>query len=60
MTDKNLFMKVIMYSIRNFEKAFLLKANQSKHDLTLVEDMLTLKTASLAKEQGAVVVFYRR
>jgi D-lactate dehydrogenase len=50
-------MKVIAYSIKPFEKEFLAKANQKKHDITLISNPLCADTAAFAKGKDAVVVF---
>ena len=49
-------MKVIAYSIKNFEKKFLAKANQKKHDITLISNPLGLATCAFAEGKEAVVV----
>jgi hypothetical protein len=38
-------MKVVAYSVKPFEKEFLAKANQKKHDITLIFNSLSLETA---------------
>ena len=50
-------MKVVAYSIRSFEKEFLSKANQKKHDITLISNPLGLDTALYAEGKDAVIVF---
>lgn len=50
-------MKVVAYSIRPFEKEFLAKANQKKHDITLISNPLSLETVMDAKGKDAVIVF---
>ncbi|OKS87518.1 2-hydroxyacid dehydrogenase [Mucilaginibacter polytrichastri] len=50
-------MKVVAYSIKSFEKEFLAKANQKKHDITLISNSLSLETAAYAEGKDAVVVF---
>ena len=50
-------MKVVAYSIRPFEKEFLAKANQKKHDITLISNALNKHTAMYAEGKDAVVVF---
>lgn len=50
-------MKVVAYSINPFEKEFLIRANQKKHDITLISNPLSLETAPYAKEKDAVLVF---
>ncbi|NEU09527.1 2-hydroxyacid dehydrogenase [Flavihumibacter sp. R14] len=50
-------MRVVAYSIKTFEKEFLAKANQKKHDITLISNALSLDTALYAEGKDAVVVF---
>ena len=50
-------MKIIIYSRKDFERNYLLKANRLNHELTCVDDALNLKTAALAKDHDAAVVF---
>jgi phosphoglycerate dehydrogenase-like enzyme len=50
-------MKVVAYSIKSFEKEFLAKANQKKHDITLISNSLSLETAIYAEGKDAVIVF---
>lgn len=50
-------MKVVAYSIKSFEKEFLAKANQKKHDITLISNALRLDTAIYAEGKDAVIVF---
>lgn len=50
-------MKVVAYSIKVFEKEFLAKANQKKHDITLISNPLSLATVAYAEGKDAVVVF---
>ena len=50
-------MKAVVYSIRPFEKEFLAKANQKKHDITLIANPLSLESAMYAKGKEAVIVF---
>jgi len=50
-------MKVVAYSIKAFEKEFLIKANQKKHDITLISNRLTEDTVGFAAGKDAVVVF---
>jgi len=49
-------MKVVAYSINPHEKEFLVRANQKKHDITLISNALSLDTASYAKGKDAVLV----
>jgi D-lactate dehydrogenase len=50
-------MKVVAYSIKPFEKEFLSKANEKKHDITLISNPLSLETAIYAEGKDAAVVF---
>jgi D-lactate dehydrogenase len=50
-------MKVIAYSVKTFEKEVLAKANDKKHDITLISNALTIQTADYAKGKKAVLVF---
>ncbi|MEO6520822.1 MAG: 2-hydroxyacid dehydrogenase [Mucilaginibacter sp.] len=50
-------MKVVAYNIKPFEKEFLAKANQKKHDITLISNPLTAETAAYAEGKDAVIVF---
>ncbi|HTK21533.1 MAG TPA: NAD(P)-dependent oxidoreductase, partial [Mucilaginibacter sp.] len=50
-------MKVVAYSINPFEKEFLIRANQKKHDITLISNALSIETASYAEGKDAVLVF---
>ena len=50
-------MRVVAYSTKNFEKEFLAKANQKKHDITLISNPLSLETAVYAEGKDAVIVF---
>lgn len=50
-------MKVVAYSIQAFEKEYLAKANQKKHDITLISNPLSLQTIAYAQGKDAVVVF---
>ncbi len=50
-------MKVIAYSIKPFEKAFIETANHGKHAITLLADSLNKETAKLAKDHEAIIVF---
>jgi lactate dehydrogenase-like 2-hydroxyacid dehydrogenase len=49
-------MKVVAYSIKIFEKEFLAKANNKKHDITLISNALSIETAIYAKGKEAVIV----
>lgn len=50
-------MKAVAYSIKPFEKEYLAKANQKKHDITLISNPLSLDTAIFAEGKDAVIVF---
>ena len=50
-------MKTIIYSIRDFERPWLLDANKRGHELTLTTEALNAETARLAEGHEAVVVF---
>ena len=50
-------MKVIIYSIKDFERSYLLHANKMNHEITYAEEALSVETAVLAKTHEAVVVF---
>jgi D-lactate dehydrogenase len=50
-------MKVVAYSIKEFEKEFLARANKKQHDITLISNPLSLETAMYAEGKEAVVVF---
>lgn len=50
-------MKAVAYSIKPFEKEYLAKANQKKHDITLISNSLSLETTIYAKGKDAVIVF---
>jgi D-lactate dehydrogenase len=49
-------MKVVAYSINPHEKEFLVRANQKKHDITLISNALSIETAAYAKGKDAVLV----
>ena len=49
-------MKVVAYSIKPFEREPLAKANQKKHDITLIFNSLNLETALFAAGKQAVMV----
>jgi D-lactate dehydrogenase len=50
-------MKAVVYSIKPYEKEFLAKANQKKHDITLISNSLDINTAIYAEGKDAVIVF---
>jgi len=49
-------MKVVAYSVKPFEREPLAKANQKKHDITLIFNSLNLETALFAAGKQAVIV----
>jgi lactate dehydrogenase-like 2-hydroxyacid dehydrogenase len=49
-------MKVVAYSVKPFEREPLAKANQKKHDITLIFNSLSLETAVFAAGKVAVMV----
>jgi len=50
-------MKAVAFSIKPFEKEFMAKANQKKHDITLISNALSAETAAYAAGKDAVIVF---
>jgi D-lactate dehydrogenase len=50
-------MKAVAYSIKPFEKEYLAKANEKKHDITLISNALSPDTAIYADGKDAVIVF---
>jgi lactate dehydrogenase-like 2-hydroxyacid dehydrogenase len=50
-------MKAVAYNIKPFEKEYLAKANQKKHDITLIANPLSLETVIYADGKDAVIVF---
>jgi lactate dehydrogenase-like 2-hydroxyacid dehydrogenase len=50
-------MKAVAYNIKHFEKEYLAKANQKKHDITLIGNPLGINTAIYAEGKDAVIVF---
>jgi D-lactate dehydrogenase len=50
-------MKAVAYSIKPFEKEYLARANQKKHDITLISNPLGLDTTVYAQGKDAVIVF---
>lgn len=50
-------MKAVAYSVRNFEKELIAKANKKKHDITLISNSLNQETAAYAEGKDAVIVF---
>jgi lactate dehydrogenase-like 2-hydroxyacid dehydrogenase len=49
-------MKAVAYSVKPFEKEFLAKANQKKHDITLISNDLSADTVIYAEGKDAVIV----
>jgi D-lactate dehydrogenase len=49
-------MKVVAYSVKNFEKKFLARANAKKHDITLISNGLSLATCGFAEGKEAILV----
>lgn len=50
-------MKAAAYSIKSCEKELLIKTNHKKHDITLISNGLTIKTASYAQGKEAILFF---
>lgn len=50
-------MKVIIYSIKDFEHPYLVNANKMNHELTFAEDALGVTTTTLAQKHEAAAVF---
>lgn len=50
-------MKVVAYSIKPFEKEYLIRANQKKHEITLISNPLDVNTTAYAEGKDAVLVF---
>ncbi|MFD2872873.1 lactate dehydrogenase [Mucilaginibacter ximonensis] len=50
-------MKVIAYSITPTEKEYLAKANQKKHDITLISNPLGMETVAYAAGKDAVIIW---
>lgn len=50
-------MKVAVYSTHQFEKQYLIEANQGVHELIMLEESLNLKTSSLADGCQSVSLF---
>lgn len=50
-------MKIVVYSIKDFERSYLLQANRMSHELTLLEEALNERTAQLAQGHEAVAIF---
>jgi lactate dehydrogenase-like 2-hydroxyacid dehydrogenase len=49
-------MKAVVYSTQPFEKELMAKANQKKHDITLISNALNLQTVQFAEGKDAVIV----
>ena len=49
-------MKVVAFSVKEFEKEFVARANQKQHDITLISNSLSLDTAIYAQGKEAVLV----
>ena len=50
-------MKVAVFNTHKFEKEYLIKANENKHGLKLLNSYLTIDTAVLAKGCEAICIF---
>lgn len=50
-------MKTTVFSVHKFEEAYLISANNGKHELNLLELRLTENTASMAKGSEAISLF---
>lgn len=50
-------MRVLFYSMKDFERPYLEEANIKEHDLIMINEPLTLGTAMLAKDCDAVCIF---
>jgi len=50
-------MRVLFYSMKDFERPYLEEANIKEHDLVMINEPLSLETASLAKDCDAVCIF---
>src|ERR1700749_1616100 len=50
-------MKVVAYNINPLEREFLAKANQKKHDITLIANPLGYDTINYAAGKDAVIVY---
>ena len=49
-------MKVVVYNVKPFDNEFLAKANQKKHDITLISNSLNRDTVMYAAEKNTVIV----
>ncbi|WP_298738602.1 2-hydroxyacid dehydrogenase [uncultured Chitinophaga sp.] len=50
-------MRVLFYSMKDFERPYLEDANIKEHDLIMMNEPLNLETATLAKDCDAVCIF---
>lgn len=50
-------MKVAVYSIKNYERSYLKKANSDTHELIFLEEALSVNTAALSDGCSAVAIF---
>lgn len=50
-------MRVLFYSMKDFERPYLEDANLKEHDLIMINEPLNLETATLAKDCDAVCIF---
>jgi len=50
-------MKAVAYNIKPYEKEYLAKANQKKHDITLIANPLSIDTVDYAEGKDAAIVF---
>ncbi|MDB5130830.1 MAG: hydroxyacid dehydrogenase [Mucilaginibacter sp.] len=49
-------MKAVAFSVESSEKEFLAKANNKKHDITLISNALSIGTVIYAKGKAAIIV----
>ncbi len=50
-------MKTAVFSVHKFERDYLLQANNNKHELIMLEEMLTINTVKLAAGCQAICIF---
>lgn len=50
-------MKAVAYSIKSCEKELLIKANEKKHEITMISNRLSPETIAYAEGKDAVLVF---
>lgn len=50
-------MKAVAYSVKPFEKEYIARANQRKHDITLISNALSIETAAFAAGKEVALVF---